>query len=126
MGSRYLLVGSLAFASAYALALAGALGATVIGKELREGRLSFYFSRPLSGTALWFGKLLAAAILLILAFGIVALPVFLSGGHELAQWTGNPFVFPAAVLGLAAVVFFVAHGLATTMRSPWVALDAAC
>src|SRR5438270_7127618 len=46
----------------FTLGLATILGATTIGRDLSEGRLSFYFTRPIPAAAIWSGKLIAAVI----------------------------------------------------------------
>ena len=69
------------FGVTFPIALAIGLGASVIGEDLAERRLGFYFSRPLSGWAIWASKNLAA-ILITLGTGLVfVLPVALLSGQ---------------------------------------------
>lgn len=60
-GEILMLVLFLAFPTSVALAV----GSSLIGRDLAEGRLSFYFSRPLSSAALWAGKFLGGAVLVL-------------------------------------------------------------
>ena len=51
-----LAVASLIFATGFTAGLATILGSSIIGKELSDGRLSFYFSKPVSAGSIWFGN----------------------------------------------------------------------
>ncbi|MCP3958628.1 MAG: hypothetical protein GY719_12315 [bacterium] len=68
------------FAVAFVLvALFGAvallmLGSNIVGRDLSEGRLGFYFSRPVSPWALWLSRLTAAGLLLLGAVFLIAAP----------------------------------------------------
>lgn len=115
-------------ATAFALGLSAILGATVIGRDLSENRLSFYFARPLPGTALWFGKLAAAMILIAVSFGIIFIPALMSGTQSVTMWTNSLGMFAAAVVGGAIVLFLVVHVVSTMVRSrsALIALDFVC
>jgi hypothetical protein len=63
-------------------AVALGLGSSVIARDIGERRLGFYFARPLSGAAIWGGKMLGAFALLLGAILLAGLPI-----HFLA----NPF-----------------------------------
>jgi hypothetical protein len=62
---------------AFPVAVALGLGVSVIGRDLAEGRLGFYFSRPISGFALWAGKMGATLILIGASALLVVLPAHL-------------------------------------------------
>src|SRR5438105_3374251 len=47
------------------LGFALALGGTVLVRDLADGRISFFFSRPIPAFAIWGGKLLAAVLLTV-------------------------------------------------------------
>lgn len=95
---------------------------TSIARDLAERRMSFYFSKPVSASAIWIGKAAAAVFVSFSCFVIIALPTMLAtpGRWTVAdpQWTGA---------GLAAIVvlFLVSHVLSTSIRSrsPLIALD---
>lgn len=76
LGETLTLVAFLAFPPAVALAV----GSSLVGRDLAEGRLSFYFSRPLSSGELWAGKFLGGASLVLGAFLCCLVPVSLFTG----------------------------------------------
>lgn len=114
------------FSVGFTLGLALLLGATMVGRDLSEKRMSFYFSKPLSGPAIWFGKLMAAVITIAASFAIIFFPSYLSSP---VSWRGSwdvdlPWGF--AIIGLAALVLLLlGHVLGTMFRSksPLLALD---
>ena len=59
------------------------LGATIVGRDLSEGRLGFYFSRPISGWALWGSRLVATCALLLASLFLIAAPTV---ALDLGQW----------------------------------------
>ncbi len=95
----------------------------MIGGELSERRLSFYFARPLSGGAIFAGKLLAAALLTYGAQLLVWLPTAILEHRFLAETLrfagllalGTPLLL---ALGLVA-------GVAARCRSRWLLADLA-
>ena len=117
-----LVVTSFILAVNFTAGLAAILGASILGRELSDGRLSFYFSKPMSSNAIWFGKLIAAALLILVCFAIIALPGLLAGGADriVQTWT-NPPREPAgaiaAFLACAAALFLVSHVIGTFVRS---------
>ena len=58
---------ALLLALSFPPAVALAVGASMFGRDASEGRLRFYFARPLSAGALWAGKCLAAGTLVLVA-----------------------------------------------------------
>lgn len=123
-----IVVVSTILAVGFTLGLSTILGATIIGRDLSEGRLSFYFTRPVPATAIWFGKLIAALILITICFGVVVAPAALLGLRTFPGWTGDPYLFPAVVLIVSAVLFLLAHAIGTFVRSrtTWIAADFVC
>jgi ABC-type transport system involved in multi-copper enzyme maturation permease subunit len=119
---------STVLAVGFTLGLSTILGATIIGRDLSEGRLSFYFTRPVPATAIWFGKLIAALILITICFGVVVAPAALLGLRAFPGWTGDPSVFPAIVLIASVALLLLAHGIGTFVRSrtTWIAADFVC
>jgi ABC-type transport system involved in multi-copper enzyme maturation permease subunit len=111
---------------AFIWALALILGATMVGRELSEKRLSFYFTRPISGSAVWFGKLLAALALLAVSFAILNVIPLVLGSREwqsMSTVTRQFAVF--RILAMAVLLMFGGHVVSTWIRSrsPIVALD---
>jgi hypothetical protein len=117
--------------------LALVLGGSVIARDLGERRLGFYFARPISGGAIWAGKLAAAAILAAGAGALVLLPVLLIGnapdpsGYWGSVMTGGPLLgMPGLVVAWLGVLLLVivganAAGVILRSRSPWLLLDLA-
>src|SRR5207248_1110248 len=77
---------SLLCACNFTLGLSAILGASLVGRELTEKRMSFYFSRPLSASSIWFGKL-TAAIAMILGCAAILFPPSLFMFRESRGWT---------------------------------------
>lgn len=98
-------------------------GATSVAGELRGRCLSFLFSRPLSGTAIWAGKSLAGLVL-SLGGGVLAMaPVsFLApGGLAWVRWEVAVWAIAGVVaVGTAAQLV----GVALVSRSWLLVLDA--
>jgi hypothetical protein len=105
------------------------LGGSIIAGDLAERRLGFYFARPLSGGAIWAGKI-AAALVLVLGCGILVLaPAALLGIDS------NPFGIQAMGLGWASSaalwsvgllgLILAAHAASVIVRSrsAWLLLD---
>lgn len=114
--------------------LALVLGASVLARDLSERRLGFYFARPLSGAAIWAGKMLGAAVLTLGTGVLVLLPTLLVGGNIAPA--GRFGVSETAIDNLAACLQLVlgallllvtAHAVSVMVRSrsPWLALDLA-
>lgn len=111
-----MVAGFLSIALGWGVALT--LGASTIGRELSDGRLSFYFSKPIPPWAIWAGKAAAALIAALGCFAIVAVPAFLYSGETwTSTWTlPPPLLLAVTVLG-AIVLFFVTHAAASMIRS---------
>ncbi len=114
---------------AFTFGIAGSLlvGASVVGRELAEGRLSFYFSRPVSGPALWAGKLLGGLAVAFLAEAIVILPTSAVCGG--IPSFGDAVTDPEFLRGLLVVPVFLfllawIGSVALRSRSPWLIVDA--
>lgn len=112
-------------ATAVVAILAVLLGASVIGNDLAERRLGFYFSRPISGLSLWVGKL-GAAIVQTLGIGaLMVLPSLLLGARPdpaFDAWRYLAWISLGALLLIAAAH---AVGVMVRARRGWLALDLA-
>jgi hypothetical protein len=98
------------------LGVAGVLGASMIGRDLSERRLSFYFSKPVSPLAIWFGKLAGAIATVALCFGVIFLPSFLAANTEWQKDMPAPG-FIAVVLAASVYLLLVMHAFGTMIRS---------
>jgi hypothetical protein len=119
------------FAVAFAAAISLLLGATVIGRDLSERRLGFYFARPIGSGAIWAGKLAGVWLQVVLSAIIILLP---AGLLDFSTWWSETrsggLVGDVAIAFAWAVLVFLALGnvasLAFRSRSVWVAGDLAC
>jgi len=115
-------------ASILGFALAAILGGSILSRELADGRLGFYLSRPLSPLAVWGGKMLAAAALALGAALLAALPALVASLGVLGGADGLWWSLPLAV-GLPALAIVIVVGIAHAVsvmarsRSPWLAAD---
>ena len=116
-----LVIVSLVLATAFSLGLSAILGSTIIGREMSDGRLSFYFSKPVPATSIWWGKLLAALALIVVCFAIVAVPAFLVGSmREVHRWASTPqdMLTTALLVVVSAFgLFLLSHVIGTFVRS---------
>jgi hypothetical protein len=118
LGESLTLLLLLAFPAGAALAV----GSSLIGRDLAERRLSFYFSRPLSAGSLWAGKFLGGAVLVSGAFLCCYVPMVVG-------WLRDGLSVEPRAAGFMLLVFLALMGLAhvaiTMYRSgsPLFALD---
>ncbi|MEM1181153.1 MAG: hypothetical protein AAGM22_22615 [Acidobacteriota bacterium] len=77
-----------AIASALCLGLGtlGALGYSTVAPDVATGRLGFYLARPISASALWFGKLTARFTAAAAAAGLVLVPSLALGGQPISMF----------------------------------------
>ncbi len=103
----------------FAMILSFALGVTMVGRDLSEKRMSFYFSKPLPVSSIWFGKLIAAVITIALCFGITFLPAWLA-----SRGTWFQDAWPS-LLPLCLALLLGGHALSTMFRSksPLIVVD---
>lgn len=112
------------------LLLAPVLGSSMLGRELAEGRLGFYFRRPLRGWVLWLGKVVGAAVLVFGAQLLLLLPVLSVSGGGASLWDTwglEPATALAALAAGTALLLLVGHlcGVALRSRSLWLLADLA-
>lgn len=109
------------------------LGVSFIGRDLAEGRLGFYYSQPLSGPVIWFGKLTAVVLLIGAAQLILLLPTALLTGDfsriflktiGVPPYTSGALSLLILWVGPVAIIL-IAHsiGLVWRARTPWVVAD---
>jgi ABC-type transport system involved in multi-copper enzyme maturation permease subunit len=110
----------------FALGLAVILGATVIGRDLSERRLSFYFARPISPASIWFGKMAASLAMVLVSFAVLFLPSIAVATRTWRKtWNVDLLWFMTTVALIAIALMFIAHALSTMIRSrsPFVLVD---
>lgn len=121
-------VASLIFSTGFTVGLAAILGASIIGRELSDGRLSFYFSKPITASSIWFGKLIAATLLIVVSFAIIIAPAFFAGiTGVIRTWTSLGESLPTIriILAVALALFLLSHVIGTFVRSrsAWLVFD---
>jgi hypothetical protein len=117
-GADAVVLAAMILATAFALGLATILGATIVGRDIAAGRMSFYFARPVGGAAIWFGKLAASVVLVVVSFLIAIAPAFIAGPMvQRALWKESVWQLAAEVAVAALVLFFGAHAIGTMLRS---------
>ncbi len=120
---------ALVLAAAFGLGSSLLLGATVVGRDLAEGRLSFDFARPLGGGTIWAGRFAGALAVTLLATALVLFPTSAVGGGVFAAAFRRIVSVSLPVL-LAGVLLLLplahAAGVAFRSRSGVLAADLAC
>ncbi len=101
------------------------VGASVVGRELAEKRLSFHFARPLSAPVIWGGKLVGGLALVLLAEIVVYLPASVASGRFPGLIDRFDAAAMAMLLLLAVPLFLIAWvaSVAVRSRSPWLVVD---
>jgi hypothetical protein len=102
------------------------LGATVLGRDLSENRLGFFFARPVSGLAVWWGRVLAVLFLIWMVEAIVLLPSLYGGGiFVFASWEGGGWPALLGYLAMPVLLMLLAHAVSVMVRArtAWVFLD---
>jgi ABC-type transport system involved in multi-copper enzyme maturation permease subunit len=122
-----LIVAGAVTAVLYAAGLAIAIGGGIVGRDLRTGRMSFYFSKPVSASAIWFGKVIGALTTIAVAAIIILIPALAMGGRAWEMRLDQPLRLLALVAGGAILLFLVSHVVSTLIasRSPLVLADLA-
>lgn len=112
-------------ASGFTIGLGVITGASFVGRDLSDGRMSFYFSRPVGSMSIWFGKLTAGIVMIVGCFGLIAGPARLVGDAWKGVWNLTFSQIAALVLTIALSLFLIAHVIGTfaRSRSPLIAAD---
>ncbi|MCK5378874.1 MAG: hypothetical protein KAJ78_05685 [Acidobacteria bacterium] len=105
------------------------LGASMVGGDLAQGRSGFYFSRPVRGRSIWFGKLAANWLLVMATEVIVMLPAAVLPGSDVyfELVRDEPgWALLGLLVGVPLFLLVVSHAISvmSRARSPWIALDA--
>jgi hypothetical protein len=117
---------SLILATGFTLGLAVITGASFVGRDLSDGRMSFYFSRPVASRSIWFGKLTAGILMIFGCFGLIVAPAWLATSQLWQSfWTLTLGESTEYVLLTALALFLIAHVIGTfaRSRSPLIAAD---
>jgi hypothetical protein len=117
---------SLIFGVTFAIAVAVISGASFVGRDLSDGRMSFYFSRPAGSLSIWFGKLTAGILMIVGCFGLIIVPARLATGDHWKRIVSASTAWSiVTVLTIAVALFLIAHVVSTFVRSrsPLIAFD---
>ncbi len=103
-------------AIAWPFGLALGLGSSVVAEDVTHGRLSFYFSRPCSGSAIW-GAKMGAALVLALGSLVLLLAMCSMGSAGPAEGFFSPLSIAGwLALGIVAAIV-VSNAVAVAARS---------
>jgi hypothetical protein len=119
-------MGSLIFGTTFAIAVGVISGTSFIGRDLSDGRLSFYFSRPVSALSIWFGKLTAAIVMIVGTFGFIMIPARLAAGDHWTRLVSASTTYSVLyIVVIAIALFLIAHVISTfaRSRSPLIVFD---
>ena len=125
-GSSATGISALMISCAFGLGGALLVGASVVGRELGEKRLSFHFARPLPSAVIWGGKLVGGLALVLLAQAVVVLPALALKLGPRGLWEGLLDLRVVAALHLLVVPLFLLSWVGSVplrSRSPWLAVD---
>lgn len=106
------------------------LGANALAPDLVEGRLGFYFAQPVSGLAIWGGKIVASVLLAFVA-SVLPLAVVFTAGLVSPGWTrwlsGGWFEGVLALFWLSLTSVALGHfwSVVVRSRSRWQVVDVA-
>ena len=107
------------------------VGMSLLGEELTNGRLSFYFARPFKPAAIFGGKVAAGVVLAlvmqaaVIAFIAFALPELSWRHSDLAERTVMAVVGERILATVGCVILGMAASIAVGSRSRWFVIDLA-
>ena len=119
-------IAALILACSFGLGGSLLVGASVVGRELAERRLSFHFSHPLAAPVVWGGKLAGGLVLVLLAELIVFVPSSIASGHFPGLWgsaSDTNLIWAALLLAIPLFLFAWLGSVALRSRSPWLVAD---
>ncbi len=115
--------------TSFPFAIALGVGASTFSRELGEGKLGFYFSRPIPASALWAGKLMGAVAVILVAFACMQVAILASLPERHLPRAADDLAgyFKVLGAGVLLLLFVMAVGnVVTSMyraRSPWFVAD---
>ena len=98
--------------------LAAVTGATIIGGDLADRKLGFYFARPIPGWSIWAGKVAGGAGVVAAGSILALLPgVLAARGAASGLFTRSAWPAPRDILLILAALYCVTIGLGIVLRS---------
>lgn len=120
------IAGGLLASFLFVMITAALTGWSVIGRDLSEGRLAFFFARPAPWWAIWGGKWLAAVVLTLgsaLITWLLVVPLEPTKIPEMGTWLMEGTVALAGAWCLLILAVSHVASVAFRSRSPLLALD---
>src|SRR6185369_7962347 len=99
------------------------VGASIIGRDMAERRMGFYFARPISDLSIWAGKFLGGLFLVYTSAYLSTVPLSLFEAETRKALFSVEFALIS--LGIAVILysFGLVVGIAFRSKSRWLALD---
>jgi hypothetical protein len=119
-------MGALILGTTFAMAVGVISGTSFIGRDLSDGRMSFYFSRPAGSLSIWFGKLTAGILMIVGTFAFIILPARVAAGDHWTRLVSASTTYSVLyILVIAIALFLIAHVISTfaRSRSPLIIID---
>ena len=104
------------------------LGASVFGSDLSQGRLGFFFARPVRGLSVWLGRIGAVLLLIFVCEVLILLPSLIGGWANIFSfhWAeGWEIVIVFAGAPLLLVLLSHVVSIMFRARTAWLFLDLA-
>ena len=106
---------------AFAAGISIGLGSTMCAPSIASRRIGFDFARPVSGIAIWGGRMAAAILLAVATAILVWIPARLAGAtlpwKEFLTEREVSLIWPLLALGALVVVFCLLHAVTLALRS---------
>ncbi|MBL8195119.1 MAG: hypothetical protein JNM06_15095, partial [Blastocatellia bacterium] len=118
-------IGTFAITICVVFAFSLLLGESILGRELANRQMSFYFSRPLSATTLYIGKVLGALSIVVLSLMLTTLPSLLFFSSQSHQFFAPEAIEIYSTLTVLCLGLGVTAGIIFRSKSLWLITDLA-
>lgn len=98
-------------------------GLALIGRPLHDGRLSFYFTRPITSAGIVIGKVVGGLLAIVVMHVALVVPLAILLANRIGVET--PLAQPALLVGVAFFVVGLVVGILARSRSRWFVVDVA-
>jgi hypothetical protein len=102
------------------------LGVSVFGRDLSGDRLGFFFARPVASRSVWFGRMAASVITVLVCEVVVLLPALVVEAGQLVLIDSHGWwLLILAFIFIPVFLVFFSHALSImgSARSAWLFLD---
>ncbi|MFY9223911.1 MAG: hypothetical protein WAQ98_14670 [Blastocatellia bacterium] len=99
------------------------LGESILGRELANRQMSFYFSRPLSGTSLYIGKILGALSITSISVMLTTLPSLIFFSSQSHQFFAPSAIEAYVILAIFCLGIGTTAGIIFRSKSLWLIAD---